>query len=47
METDKLIKQLRKDAVPIPTTEHAIGYNRGIQHAIDLIEKVKEKNNPE
>ena len=43
MEADKLIKQLRKEAVPIPTTEHAIGYNKGIECAIELIEKEKEK----
>lgn len=40
MDAEKLIKQLREEAVPIPTTEHAVGYNKGIEVAIKLIEEV-------
>jgi len=43
MDADKLIKQLRKDAVPIPSTEHAVGYNKGIEHAIKLLEELKNE----
>ena len=41
MDIDKLIKQLREDAVPIPTTEHAGGYNKGIEQAIKRLEELK------
>ena len=38
----KIIKQLRKDAVPIPTTEHAVGYNKGIEQAIQRLQESAE-----
>ena len=41
MDKEKLIKQLRKDAVPLPTTEHAKGYNKGIDQAIKRIKNAE------
>jgi hypothetical protein len=45
MDAKELIKQLRKDAVPVPTTEHAGGYNRGIEQAIKRIQEAKGEQN--
>jgi hypothetical protein len=42
MDAKKIIEQLRKEAVPIPTTEHAVGYNKGIEQAIKLLEEIKK-----
>jgi len=42
MDAKEIIKQLRKQAVPVPTTEHAIGYNKGIEEAIKILEKQKD-----
>jgi len=35
----KIIKQLREDAVPIPITEHSIGFNKGIEQAIERLQE--------
>jgi len=43
MDAEKLIKKLREDAVPLPTTEYAIGYNKGIESAIKIIEEMNKK----
>jgi hypothetical protein len=40
MDAEKLIEQLRKEAVPCPTTEHAIGYNKGLDQAIKILEEL-------
>jgi hypothetical protein len=42
MDAEKLIEQLRKEAVPCPTTEHAVGYNKGLDQAIKLLEGFKD-----
>ena len=43
MDAEKLIKKLREDAVPLPTTEYANGYNKGIESAIKIIEEMNKK----
>ena len=41
IDIDKLKKVIRDGAVPCPTTEHAIGYNKGIKHVLEMIEKLE------
>ena len=41
IDITKLKKLIRSGAVPLPTTEHAGGYNKGIEHALEIIEKIE------
>jgi hypothetical protein len=38
----KIIKQLEADKVPIPETEHAIGYNCGTANALVRLQEAEE-----
>jgi len=39
MDAEAIIDEFRKKAVPLPTTEYAEGFNKGIEAAIEIIEK--------